>query len=333
MTDQEVHRIAEGPKAVGWTDLERALLHMVDELRYDAMVSDATWRALRTEYSDQQMMESVFTAAQYQLVSMVLNSLGVQLDPGLRHRLPRDLPLPPPARAATGARLSTPRLQPLGPGQWTPQQRELIAPHIRTDGSVQNLHAIMLQHPLLYSTHASFGAYLGEETTLPPRMRELLIMRTAFLIGAEYEWAHHVERARRAGLTDREIARIAAGPDAAGWSEESRAALRAADELRREAFITNRTWTALAKRYSAKQLIEIIFTVGGYTMTGLAINSFGIQVEPGYPPFPRSRQKGASSRSTSKGEWATWGGDAGFTRYSPLDQINEENVGRHRPRR
>jgi glucose dehydrogenase/alkylhydroperoxidase family enzyme len=327
MTDQEIHRIAEGPKAVGWTDFERALLYMVDELRYDAMVGDATWRALRTEYSDQQMMEAVFTAAQYQLVSMALNSLGVQLDPGLRHRLPRDLPLPPLARPATGARLSAPRLSPLGPGQWTPQQRELIAPHIRTDGSVQNLYAIMLQHPLLYSTHASFGAYLEAETALPPRMRELLIMRTAFLISAEYEWAHHVERARGAGLTDREIARIAAGPDAAGWSEESRAVLRAADELRREAFITNRTWTALAKRYSAKQLIEIIFTVGGYTMTGLAINSFGIQVEPGYPSFPSPRQRGASSRSASQGEWATWGGDAGFTRYSPLDQINKENVG------
>ena len=98
MTDQEVHRIAEGPKARGWTDFERALLRMVDELRYDAMVGDATWRALRTEYSDQQMMEAVFTAAQYQLVSMALNSLGVQLDPGLRHRLPRDPPLPPLAR-------------------------------------------------------------------------------------------------------------------------------------------------------------------------------------------------------------------------------------------
>ena len=85
-------------------------------------------------------------------------------------------------------------------------------------------------------------------------------MRTAFLIGAEYEWAHHVERSREAGLTDREIARIAAGPDAAGWNEESRAVLRAADELRREAFITNRTWAVLAKQYNTKQLVEIVFT-------------------------------------------------------------------------
>jgi alkylhydroperoxidase family enzyme len=116
-------------------------------------------------------------------------------------------------------------------------------------------------------------------------------MRTAFLVGAEYEWAHHVEYARTAGFTGDEITRIATGADATGWSEEHRAVLRAADELRREAFITDRTWSILAKHYNTKQLVEIVFTVGGYSMTGLAINSFGIQTEPGYPEFPRSSKK------------------------------------------
>jgi glucose dehydrogenase/alkylhydroperoxidase family enzyme len=326
LTDQEVHRIAEGPNAAGWTDVERTLLRFVDELRYDAMIGDATWHALRKEYSDQQMMEALFTAAQYQLVSMALNSLGVQLDPELRHRLPQNLPLPALARPAPGARLKTPRISPLGPEQWTPQQRELITPQKRADGTVLNLYATMLQHPRLYAPRLSFGTYLRSETSLPPKTRELLIMRTALLIGAEYEWAHHVESARAAGFTNQEIARIARGADAAGWSDEHRAILWAAEELRREAFITNRTWARLAKHYNAKQLVEIVFTVGGYTMTGLAINSFGIQLEPGYPAFPQSSKKRQSSPSASRGEWTTWGGDAGFTRYSPLDQINKDNV-------
>ncbi|MEW6210693.1 MAG: carboxymuconolactone decarboxylase family protein [Acidobacteriota bacterium] len=324
MTDQEVHRIAEGPDAAGWTDFERSLMRMVDELRYDAIVSDATWRALRTQYSDQQMMEALYTAAQYQLVSMALNSLGVQLDAGLRHRLPRDLPLPRLARPVTGARLSTPRIPPLGREQWTAQQRELIKPQIRADGTVLNLYATMLQHPRLYAPRMTFGTYLRTETSLPPKTRELLILRTAFLIRAEYEWAHHAEYARAAGLTDAEIARIAEGPDSTGWSEEHRAVLKAADELRREAFITDRTWSTLAGHYNTRQMIEIVFTVGGYTMTGLAINSFGIQIESGYPAFPHATQKRAAA--PSRGEWTTWGGDAGFTRYSPLDQINKENV-------
>ena len=322
MNDAEIHRIAEGPQATGWSDFERTLLRTVDELRYDAMISDVTWSALRKEYDDQKIIEALYTAAQYQLVSMALNSLGVQLDPDLSHRLPRDLPLPKVAGHANGPRLRTPRIPPLRPEQWSPEQQKLISPQRRSDGSVMNLYATILNHPALYAPRMSFGSYIRAESSLPPKTRELLIMRTAFLIGAEYEWAHHVEYARAAGLTNSEIDRIATGADAAGWTEEHKAVLRACDELRREAFITDRTWSSLAKHYDTKQLIEIVFTVGGYTMTGVAINSFGIQTEPGYPGFPTSTKAAAASRS----DWTTWGGDAGFSRYSPLDQIDKNNV-------
>jgi alkylhydroperoxidase family enzyme len=49
VTDQEVRRIAEGPNAAGWSEFERSMLRLVDELRYEARVGDTTWRFLRTE--------------------------------------------------------------------------------------------------------------------------------------------------------------------------------------------------------------------------------------------------------------------------------------------
>jgi 4-carboxymuconolactone decarboxylase len=286
MTDAEVHRIAEGPSAAGWSAFERTLLQMVDELRYDAMISDTTWKALRTKYSDQQIMESLFTAAQYQLVSMALNTLGVQLDPELSDRLPTDVALPKLATRPTTPRLKQPRIKALSDSEMTAEQRELVKPQLR-DGKIPNLYSTMANHPKLYGPRRNFGSYLQRDSLLPPKTRELLIMRTGWLINAEYEWAHHVEAAQAAGFNDTEIQRIAKGPSAPGWSEEHAALLRAADELRREAFITDGTWQTLQKHYDTKQLIEIVYTVGGYTMTGLAINSFGIQVEPGYPAMPK----------------------------------------------
>jgi alkylhydroperoxidase family enzyme len=140
----------------------------------------------------------------------------------------------------------------------------------------------MVNHPKLYGPRRLFGSYLQRDSLLPPKTRELLIMRTGWNIRAEYEWAHHVEAAKAAGFSDAEIQRIAKGPTADGWSEEHAALLSAADELRREAFISDATWKTLQKFYDTKQLVEIIYTVGGYTMTGLAINSFGIQVEAEY---------------------------------------------------
>jgi 4-carboxymuconolactone decarboxylase len=285
LSNEDVHRIAEGPSAAGWSEFERTLLRMVDELRYEAMIGDATWKALRTKYSAQQVIEAIYTAAQYQLVSMALNSLGVQLDPGLEDRLPRDVRLPALATQPKSPRLKQPRVPALRESEWSDEQRKLVAAH--TDARpVLNLYATMLNHPVLYGPRVRFGGYLQRDSLLPPKTRELLIMRTAVLTRTEYEWGHHVEAAQQAGFSDEEIRRIAAGPDAPGWSEEHAAVLRAADELRREAFVSDRTWATLAKYYDTKRLIDIIYTSGGYTMTALAINSLGIQLEPGYPSFP-----------------------------------------------
>jgi AhpD family alkylhydroperoxidase len=287
LTDEDLHRIAEGPAAAGWSGFDRMLLRMVDELRYDAMISDATWQALSTKYPVQQMIEVMYTASQYQLVSMALNSLGVQLDPGLEDRFPKDVALPPLATMPKPPRLEQPRVPPLHPKDWTPEQRKLIASHTDTSQPVLNLYTTMLNHPGIYAARLKFGSYLQRDSLLPAKTRELVIMRTAWLTRTDYEWGHHVESARKAGLSDAEIQRIAAGPDAPGWSEEQAAVLRAVDELRREAFISDLTWKTLAKHYDTKKLIEIIFTSGGYTMTALAINSLGVQLEPGYPSIPQ----------------------------------------------
>jgi len=84
VTDAEIERVADGPDAPGWSEADRALLRAVDELHGDAFVSDPTWAALTRHFSTQQILDLIFAVGQYQLVSMALNTLGVQPDsPGL----------------------------------------------------------------------------------------------------------------------------------------------------------------------------------------------------------------------------------------------------------
>jgi hypothetical protein len=54
----------------------------VDELHGDAMIANATWAALSALFGSEQLMDLVFTVGQYQLVSMALNTFGVQPDEG-----------------------------------------------------------------------------------------------------------------------------------------------------------------------------------------------------------------------------------------------------------
>ena len=83
MSDEEIRSAKTGPDTPGLSGLDRLLLLATDELHSDAHVSDATWAGLADLLSTQQLMDLVFTVGQYNLVSMALNSFGVQLDEGL----------------------------------------------------------------------------------------------------------------------------------------------------------------------------------------------------------------------------------------------------------
>ncbi|HWL44923.1 MAG TPA: carboxymuconolactone decarboxylase family protein [Ilumatobacter sp.] len=89
-SDQEIARVVDGPDADGWSDDDRALLRATDELMADQFIGDATWDALAQRWSLQQCLDLVFTVGQYCLVSMALNTLGVQIEAGVE-RFPAEL--------------------------------------------------------------------------------------------------------------------------------------------------------------------------------------------------------------------------------------------------
>jgi alkylhydroperoxidase family enzyme len=80
LTDDEVTRLARaGTK--GWSDADAALVRLADELCVDNVVSDDTWHALAETWSEPQLLELLMLAGYYRLVSGVLNSAGVSLEP------------------------------------------------------------------------------------------------------------------------------------------------------------------------------------------------------------------------------------------------------------
>ena len=84
ITDDEIARIKNGPDAPGWDPFDAALVRAADELHDDACITDATWAALKARYNDPQLVEVPMVVGQYHLVSFTLNSLGVQLEDGVK---------------------------------------------------------------------------------------------------------------------------------------------------------------------------------------------------------------------------------------------------------
>jgi 4-carboxymuconolactone decarboxylase len=198
-----------------------------------------------------------------------------------------------------------PRIAPLPESAWTDEHRSLVAIYAGAAGSGNDFRTL-LRHPALIRGAMPFANYITRESTLPPRHRELLILRTAWLCRSEYLWSKHASRAAAAGLSAQDVARVSAGADAAGWDPFEAMLLRAADELHRASFISTPTWNALAARYSRQQLMDATFTIAELTMLAMTDNSVRVERDatftsrmpdaPRPAPGPRAHQPLASPR-------------------------------------
>lgn len=182
-------------------------------------------------------------------------------------------------------RLSEPRIPPLDPDAMTDEQREIAIKASPPDSDLINITKTLVRHPKLLKRWNVFAGHVLVKSTLPPREREIAILRVGWLCRAEYEWAQHVVIGRQCGLDDEAIERIEAGPDAPGWTAHESAILRATDELHEDSFIGDETWAALAAAWSEEQLLDFIFAVGQYHLVSMALNTLGVRIDPGLRGF------------------------------------------------
>ena len=282
--DRDLRRVAEGPDA-GWGPWDSLMLRATDELYRDAFLGDASWDELATRYNVPQLIDTIFSGAEYILLATLANSLGVQPDERFADRLPADVERTMGRAGPTPVRLDAARLEPLSRDTWSEEVRVLLDPN-DTGRPVLNLYATLARHPVFFLPRAVQSAYIRTGATLSDRAREILILRIGWLCGSEYEWSQHVRAARRIGMSDDEIRRIAAGADAPGWDAFEAALVRATDELHRDDTISDATWRALSARYGEAELMDVVITVAGYRMVSIALNSLGTQLESGRPRFP-----------------------------------------------
>src|SRR2546423_384346 len=114
-------------------------------------------------------------------------------EPGARGR--------PSGEAAEGRfmRLTKPRYAPLSDAELTPEQAEALEP--MRPGPVLNIFRTLARAPKALSRFNAWGGYvLSRRNDLPPREREIVILRTGWLCKSGYEWTQHKRIGLQAGL-------------------------------------------------------------------------------------------------------------------------------------
>jgi 4-carboxymuconolactone decarboxylase len=176
--------------------------------------------------------------------------------------------------------MTTPRIPPLAPEEFTPEQAELIG-----DWSHLVFSRVIVKRPDMYRIFVPFIKQVIADTRLPPQERQVLVLRTLALSGEVYELHHHEMISRNAGMSEADIAAAKAGSDS--LPPFSQALARAAEELVRDQRVSDTTWETLAERYSEEQLMEVVFLVGCYNTMAMLTKSFEIPLEGGAEDLER----------------------------------------------
>lgn len=156
------------------------------------------------------------------------------------------------------------------------------------------------RHRSLFHGWITFSRRFLIGSRLPRRDVELVILRVAHLRACRYELEHHVRLSRRAGVSEEDRDRVAAGPRAEGWSPRERALLRAVDEMHERRDVSDDTWSTLREHLDEAELIELVLLAAHYEMLATTIATLGIA-----PDAPRpGRLRGWLA--TARERWERW---------------------------
>jgi alkylhydroperoxidase family enzyme len=202
---------------------------------------------------------------------------------------------------------AAPRLIPLPKERWTDDVHAAfraafpknVADRFLSTGPdavrVPNGLTTLMHHPALAGPFLTYNRVLLEMPALGHRLRELMILRTAWRTRSAYEWVQHTRLASRCSVTGEEIEAIARGGAVETWTALEADLLAATDQLIDRHRIDDDTWARLAEQLNERQLVEAVFIVGTYTCLAMAFNSFGLELDPELHtiatiPFPASEE-------------------------------------------
>jgi alkylhydroperoxidase family enzyme len=149
------------------------------------------------------------------------------------------------------------------------------------DGTPLNIFGTLANHPDLLRRWMVLAGHVMAKNSLPPRDREILILRTGVRCASVYEFSQHAEIALDCDMTADEVAALREAPSAHPWTDHDRALIVAADELHDDHRIGDATWAALSRAYDTRQMIDVVFTVGQYTLVSMFLNTAGVELDAG----------------------------------------------------
>lgn len=159
--------------------------------------------------------------------------------------------------------------------------RALYAEIASVRGEVLDLYRALANAPEALRAYLGLSRFIRDGSSLDPALRELAILATGYALDVEYERFHHAPAARRAGVSEAQLAAMPAWRAAppAVFDPLEQAVLGYVDEVARTRTCAPSTLQALAVHLPPGQLVELVLTVAFYHLCAAIILPLGIEPE------------------------------------------------------
>lgn len=154
-----------------------------------------------------------------------------------------------------------------------------VAERVRRAGVKQvNLYHALAHAPRLLEAWIDFSWALREHCETPRPLRELIILRTAQLTHAPYEWHQHRRMAAEAGVQEHQVAELAMWRTSPAFNAAERAALAFTDALA-DGDVPDGVNAALAEHFGLRARVELTLTASFYFGVPRLLNALRVPVE------------------------------------------------------
>lgn len=170
-----------------------------------------------------------------------------------------------------------PRISPLIPEELTGEQRdayEAIASGPRK--GVRGPLAVWLHRPKLASCAQELGRYCRYDSSVPPRLSELVVLLMGRHWLAEYEWAAHKPFALEAGLAADVIDAIRDGLEPRFVHRDEALVYAFVRQLHADKRIADALYADLVEVLGEGAVVDLVGIAGYYTLISMTINVFEV---------------------------------------------------------
>jgi alkylhydroperoxidase family enzyme len=155
------------------------------------------------------------------------------------------------------------------------------------------LYRVLAHQPALLEAWLAFATALSNQAETPRSLRELMILRSAQVMNASYQWRDHSEIAQASGLDDASVEALAEWPTSDQFDGSQRAVLALVDGML-AGHLADSTIRGIAERFPPGEAIELILTAGFYSMVPRVLDALRLSSDVCVPqPHATTDKKGA----------------------------------------